>query len=52
MLPGSAITTKVERDVLLSGLVVGMLPVHVVKGEVVLIRQLRYVPAAPKSRRI
>jgi len=40
-LPGSAITAKVERDVLLSGLVVGIVPIDVVKGEVVLIRQFR-----------
>jgi hypothetical protein len=40
-LPGSAITAKVERDVLLSGLVVGIVPMDVVKGEVVLIRQFR-----------
>src|ERR1700712_5671601 len=40
-LPGSAIAAKVERDVLLSGLVVGMVPVDVVRGEVVLIRQFR-----------
>jgi ADP-ribose pyrophosphatase len=37
-LPGSA---TVERDVLLSGLVVGILPIDVVRGEVVLIRQFR-----------
>jgi ADP-ribose pyrophosphatase len=40
-LPGSAIAAKVERDVLLSGLVVGIVPIDVVRGEVVLIRQFR-----------
>lgn len=40
-LPGSALMAKVERDVLLSGLVVGIVPVDVVRGEVVLIRQFR-----------
>jgi ADP-ribose pyrophosphatase len=40
-LPGNAITAKIERDVLLSGLVVGIVPVDVVRGEVVLIRQFR-----------
>jgi ADP-ribose pyrophosphatase len=40
-LPGSAIVAKVERDVLLSGLVVGIVPVDIVRGEVVLIRQFR-----------
>src|SRR5215203_3709141 len=40
-LPGSAMAAKVERDVLLSGLVVGIVPVDLVRGEVVLIRQFR-----------
>jgi ADP-ribose pyrophosphatase len=39
-LPGSP-TTKLERDVLSSGLVVGIVPVDIAKGEVVLIRQFR-----------
>jgi ADP-ribose pyrophosphatase len=40
-LPGSSTAEKVERDVLLSGLVVGIVPIDVVRGEVVLIRQFR-----------
>ncbi|MDB5604066.1 MAG: putative MutT/ADP-ribose pyrophosphatase [Bradyrhizobium sp.] len=40
-LSGSAAMTRVERDVLRSGLVVGILPVDIVRDEVVLIRQFR-----------
>jgi ADP-ribose pyrophosphatase len=40
-LASSAITAKVERDVLVSGLVVGIVPLDIVRGEVVLIRQFR-----------
>jgi ADP-ribose pyrophosphatase len=38
---GSTIAEKIERDVLMSGLTVGIVPVDLVRGEVVLIRQFR-----------
>jgi ADP-ribose pyrophosphatase len=41
LLSGSAIVAKVERDVLRSGLVVGILPIDMARSEVVLIRQFR-----------
>jgi len=40
-LSGSRIAGKIERDVLMSGLTVGIVPVDLVRGEVVLIRQFR-----------
>jgi ADP-ribose pyrophosphatase len=40
-LSGSTITANIERDVLISGLTVGIVPVDVARSEVVLIRQFR-----------